>query len=191
MTLTWAARPVSCRSPALPRRRCTRSQAHRATPATLSPTTTSDAEPGDHHVAIVFLVPATSRRGNIHISAGIGVPAVITVPGPIIDHLQVLRLAAPGFSAGGRGTASNVSAGRRAGGRSSPRLLVIRTQRPTGRTCLMRPAVCGPHQGWRGRGSRAAYAAVVTAVAVTGAVRAAPVPVVGRACWWSWWLRCR
>jgi hypothetical protein len=61
----------------------------------------ANAEPGDHHVAIVFLVPDSPRRGNIHIAAGIGVPTVITVPGPITDHLRVLKLTAPSVSAGG------------------------------------------------------------------------------------------
>jgi hypothetical protein len=59
------------------------------------------AEPGDHHLAIIFLLPPARGRGNIHVSAGIGVPTVITVPGRVTDDLRVLRISAPGFSAGG------------------------------------------------------------------------------------------
>jgi hypothetical protein len=58
-------------------------------------------EPGDRNLAIIFLLPAPLGRGNIHVAQGIGVPVLITVPGPVIDHLSLARLAAPGFSAGG------------------------------------------------------------------------------------------
>lgn len=58
-------------------------------------------EPGDQDVAITFVLPTRSGHGNIHISAGIGVPTVITVPGAVIDHVSVTGLVAPGFSAGG------------------------------------------------------------------------------------------
>lgn len=58
-------------------------------------------EPGDYQLAIVFLVPQPHGKGNIHIAAGIGVPVVITAPGPIVDRAHVVSLTAPGFSAGG------------------------------------------------------------------------------------------
>jgi len=58
-------------------------------------------EPGDHNLAIIFLLPARPGRGNIHVAQGIGVPVLITVPGRVIDHVGLARLAAPGFSAGG------------------------------------------------------------------------------------------
>jgi hypothetical protein len=58
-------------------------------------------EPGDHDVAILFMVPPARGKGNIHISAGIGVPVLITVPGQVIDNVSVTGLHVAGFSAGG------------------------------------------------------------------------------------------
>jgi hypothetical protein len=58
-------------------------------------------EPGDHDVAILFMVPPARGKGNIHISAGIGIPVLITVPGRVIDNVSVTRLRVAGFSAGG------------------------------------------------------------------------------------------
>ena len=58
-------------------------------------------EPGDHNLAIIFLLPARPGRGNIHIAQGVGVPVLITVPGQVIDHVSLAKLAATGFSAGG------------------------------------------------------------------------------------------
>ena len=60
-----------------------------------------NAEPGDHNVAIVFAVPPIPGKGNIHVAEGLGVPILITVPGPVTDDVGVTRLKAPGFSAGG------------------------------------------------------------------------------------------
>ena len=69
-----------------------------------------DAEPGDHNVAIVFMQPPVAakrsnnhgtRRSSLRMAEGVGVPAVITVPGPVIDDVSLTRLKAPGFSAGG------------------------------------------------------------------------------------------
>lgn len=58
-------------------------------------------EPGDRNLAIIFLLPAQLGRGNIHVAQGIGVPVLLTVPGRVIDHVSLAKLAAPGFSAGG------------------------------------------------------------------------------------------
>jgi len=58
-------------------------------------------EPGDHDMAILFMVPPARGKGNIHISAGIGVPVLITVPGRVVDDVSVTRLHVTGFSAGG------------------------------------------------------------------------------------------
>ena len=58
-------------------------------------------EPGDRNLAIIFLLPALAGRGNIHVAQGIGVPVLLTVPGRVIDHVSLAKLAAPGFSAGG------------------------------------------------------------------------------------------
>jgi hypothetical protein len=60
-----------------------------------------DPEPGDHYVAIILTVPPRPGKGNIHIVEGIGVPTLITVPGPVTDNVGVTGLTAPGFSAGG------------------------------------------------------------------------------------------
>jgi hypothetical protein len=58
-------------------------------------------EPGDHDLALIFMIPPRSGGGNIHIAAGIGVPVLITVPGQVTDDVSVTGLHAPGFSAGG------------------------------------------------------------------------------------------
>ncbi|CUU59675.1 hypothetical protein Ga0074812_13055 [Parafrankia irregularis] len=57
-------------------------------------------EPGDHHVAILFMVPAQGRE-QIRLNRGIGAPIYITVPGPVDDTVKITRLAMPSFSPGG------------------------------------------------------------------------------------------
>ena len=57
-------------------------------------------EPGDHQVALVFLA-AGEGNGNITVNKGIGIPAYITVPGPIDDSVTIHELTAPGFVGGG------------------------------------------------------------------------------------------
>ena len=43
----------------------------------------ANAEPGDHNIAITFMVPPVVGKGNIHIAEGsLGVPTLITMPGP-------------------------------------------------------------------------------------------------------------
>ena len=54
-------------------------------------------EPGDHQVALVFLVPAGKTSANIKINRGIGTPLYITVPGPTSDSATLSGLTAPGF----------------------------------------------------------------------------------------------
>ncbi|HEY3670643.1 MAG TPA: hypothetical protein VGN51_06905 [Acidimicrobiia bacterium] len=58
-------------------------------------------EPGDHQVALVFLVPAGETEANIKINRGIGSPVFVTVKGPVDDSTSLDHLAAPGFSSGG------------------------------------------------------------------------------------------
>jgi hypothetical protein len=58
-------------------------------------------EPGDHNVAIILMLPPQPGHGNIHVADGIGVPTLITVPGPVIDHVSVRSLVAPDMSAWG------------------------------------------------------------------------------------------
>lgn len=54
-------------------------------------------EPGDHQVAMVFLVPAGETTDNIKINRGVGAPLYITVPGPTDDSATLSGLTAPGF----------------------------------------------------------------------------------------------
>jgi hypothetical protein len=55
-------------------------------------------EPGDHQVALVFLVPAGKTAGNIKVNRGIGTPVYITVPGPVDDSASLSNLSAKGFA---------------------------------------------------------------------------------------------
>src|SRR6476469_1974304 len=58
-------------------------------------------EPGDHQVAIVFLVPADKGDANIRINRGIAVPVYVAVPGPTDDSASLSGLEAPGFVTSG------------------------------------------------------------------------------------------
>lgn len=60
-----------------------------------------DAEPGDHHLALVVLVPAGESDANMRVNRGIGSPVLITVPGPIDASAAVTALDAGGFATGG------------------------------------------------------------------------------------------
>jgi hypothetical protein len=59
------------------------------------------AEPGDHQVAIVFLVPAGQTDSNIKINRGIALPLYIAAPGPVVDSAELLNLSAPDFATDG------------------------------------------------------------------------------------------
>jgi hypothetical protein len=61
----------------------------------------SSPEPGDHQVALVFLVPAPGTGANIKINRGIAIPVYVTVPGPINTSADISNLKAPGFASGG------------------------------------------------------------------------------------------
>lgn len=61
----------------------------------------ANREPGDHQVALVFLVPAKDTKANVKINRGIGTPVYVTVPGPIDDSATVKALDAGGFATGG------------------------------------------------------------------------------------------
>jgi hypothetical protein len=58
-------------------------------------------EPGDHQLALEFLVPAGVTKGNIKINRGIAIPVYITVPGPVSDTTALTQLSAPSLSLGG------------------------------------------------------------------------------------------
>ncbi|HZC25668.1 MAG TPA: hypothetical protein VE287_01515 [Actinopolymorphaceae bacterium] len=52
----------------------------------------ASAGAGEHHVAVLFSVPATRSRGRIAVAHAIGVPVYVTVPGPAVDSIRVDRL---------------------------------------------------------------------------------------------------
>jgi hypothetical protein len=58
-------------------------------------------EPGDHQMALVFMVPAGKSAGNIRVNRGVGLPVYITAPGAVVDSVSLSGLAAPGFASGG------------------------------------------------------------------------------------------
>jgi hypothetical protein len=68
---------------------------------TASITVPSAPEPGDHQVALVFLVPAGQTTANIKINRGIGTPVYITVAGVTNDSTSLSDLSAKGFATGG------------------------------------------------------------------------------------------
>jgi hypothetical protein len=58
-------------------------------------------EPGDHQVAVVFLVKAGVTGANVLVNRGVATPVYVTVPGPVDDHTTVSDLSVPGFTLGG------------------------------------------------------------------------------------------
>jgi hypothetical protein len=58
-------------------------------------------EPGDHQMALVFMVPAGKSDKNIRVNRGVGLPIYITAPGPVVDSVALTGLDAPGFVSGG------------------------------------------------------------------------------------------
>jgi hypothetical protein len=64
-------------------------------------TVPSGPEPGDHQVALVFLVPAGHTSANIKINRGVATPMYITVPGPTDDSASITDLTGAGFVLGG------------------------------------------------------------------------------------------
>lgn len=58
-------------------------------------------EPGDHHLALVFLVPAGDSDANVHVNRGIGSPVYITVPGAVDSSAAVTALDTGWFATGG------------------------------------------------------------------------------------------
>ena len=70
---------------------------------TVTATITAPAvtEPGDHQLAVAFIVPSGETSGNIKINRGIAVPVYITVPGAVDTSATISDLAAPGFALGG------------------------------------------------------------------------------------------
>jgi hypothetical protein len=67
-------------------------------PVTVRIAVPAEPEPGDHQVALVFLVPATDKAKNIQLNRGIGTPIFITVPGVIDDTTKIAGLDAPRFA---------------------------------------------------------------------------------------------
>lgn len=58
-------------------------------------------EPGDHQVALVFLVPAGETTANVKINRGIAIPVYVAVPGDIDNSASISALSGPGFATGG------------------------------------------------------------------------------------------
>ena len=58
-------------------------------------------EPGDHQVALVFLIPGGVSRGKHQDQPGDRSPAYITVPGTVDDSVSLTGLSAPRFAKGG------------------------------------------------------------------------------------------
>jgi hypothetical protein len=59
------------------------------------------AEPGDHQVGIVFLVPGDASNGNLIVNRGIGTQLFIRAPGPVIRRIDPIRVNTPWLSTGG------------------------------------------------------------------------------------------
>ena len=49
-----------------------------------------DFEPGDHHAALVVMVPAPEQPGTVRVNRGIGVPVYVQAPG-VVDRTVVLE----------------------------------------------------------------------------------------------------
>ncbi|GAA1427306.1 hypothetical protein GCM10009616_04120 [Microlunatus lacustris] len=58
-------------------------------------------EPGDHQMALIFMVPAPDSDDNVKVNRGVGLPVYITAPGPVVDAVSLSGLDAPSFVAGG------------------------------------------------------------------------------------------
>lgn len=55
-------------------------------------------EPGDHHLALVFVGrPATAAAGNIKVNGGVAVPLYVTAPGPVDRSVVLAGFTAPKF----------------------------------------------------------------------------------------------
>jgi len=75
--------------------------AHATQVVTAAVTVGPDPEPGDHQVAVVFLVPAGETTANVKINRGVAAPIYVTVLGPTDDSASLSGLDAPGFTVGG------------------------------------------------------------------------------------------
>lgn len=68
---------------------------------TATVTVAANPEPGDHQMAIVFLVQAGQTNNNIRINRGVATPVYITVAGATDESASISDLHAPGFVMGG------------------------------------------------------------------------------------------
>jgi hypothetical protein len=67
----------------------------------VSITLPAQPEPGDHQLALVFLVPAGTGEGNVRVNRGISSPVFITVPGAVDSSAAVTGLDTGWFASGG------------------------------------------------------------------------------------------
>ncbi|MFC4531524.1 hypothetical protein [Sphaerisporangium dianthi] len=58
-------------------------------------------EPGEHHLAVIFKVPAGTTRSNIRVNRAIAAPVFVAVPGPVDRTVEIADLRAPKFVTGG------------------------------------------------------------------------------------------
>lgn len=61
----------------------------------------ADAEPGDHSIGVVFLVPSERSTDNLTIDRGVGTQMFLQVPGPVVHDISLSSLDVPTFSTGG------------------------------------------------------------------------------------------
>lgn len=58
-------------------------------------------EPGDHQMALVFVVPTVKSDQNIKVNRGVGLPIYVTAPGDLVDSVSLSGMSAPSFARGG------------------------------------------------------------------------------------------
>lgn len=55
-------------------------------------------EPGDHHVALVFVAPNAEEQGTVQINRGVGIPVYVQAPGVVDRSVEFTDLSGPRFS---------------------------------------------------------------------------------------------
>jgi hypothetical protein len=59
------------------------------------------AEPGDHSVGLIFLVPADKSKANLTLNRGVGAEILLRAPGQVIHDITLENLDVPALSMGG------------------------------------------------------------------------------------------
>lgn len=76
-------------------------QPGQAQQVTVHITAPTNADAGEHQVAIVSTVPAPDQKPGISVSRSVAIALYVTIPGPVDDSAHVTDLHAPGFAVGG------------------------------------------------------------------------------------------